>query len=74
MMESISLNIYNYLQNFVKRITIVQITTEVICGILGFLFYYFTSYSTDELIINLNPFITVLYSMFLGAMISIKHS
>ena len=73
-MESISLNIYNYLQNFVKRITIVQITTEVICGILGFLFYYFTSYSTDELIINLNPFITVLYSMFLGAMISIKHS
>ena len=65
-------NNYSFLQNFVKRIKVIQIISVVICGTLGLLFYYFTSCCSDEMIINLNPFVTVLYSMILGAYISMR--
>jgi hypothetical protein len=39
-------------------------------GVLGFLFYYYTSCCSDEMLLHLNPYITVLYGMVIGALIS----
>ena len=55
-----------------KKIGYVKILSVILGGVLGFLFYYYTSCCDDEMILHLNPYITVLYGMIIGALISAK--
>jgi len=56
-----------------KKIKFIQLFTIIGCGVLGFLFYYFTSCCSDDMPLNLNPYITVLYGVITGVLISVKY-
>jgi len=55
------------------RISFIQILSILICGLLGFLFYQTTTIYSDDMTIQLNPYISVLYGLITGVLISIKH-
>ena len=55
------------------RISFIQILSILICGLLGILFYQTTTIYSDDMTIQLNPYISVLYGLITGVLISIKH-
>ncbi len=55
------------------KITFVQILSVIICGVLGFLFYQTTNNYSNDMTIQLNPYLSVLYGLITGVLISIKH-
>lgn len=55
-----------------KFIRSMHLISPIIGGTLGFLFYYSTSCCSDEMIICLNPYLTVIYGFITGALLSIK--
>jgi hypothetical protein len=57
---------------FIKFIKSVNLISAVIGGSLGYLFYFSTSCCSDEMIISLNPYLTVIYGFVTGALISVK--
>jgi hypothetical protein len=71
-MDIININNTGFVKRIVKKITYVKIFSVILGGVLGFLFYYFTSCCSDEMLLNLNPYFTVLYGMIIGALISAK--
>jgi len=56
----------------IKFIKSMHLISAVIGGTLGYLFYFSTSCCSDEMIIALNPYLTVIYGFVTGALISVK--
>jgi hypothetical protein len=56
----------------IKFIKSMHLISAIIGGTLGYLFYYSTSCCSDEMIISLNPYFTVIYGFVTGALLSIK--
>jgi len=56
-----------------KFIKSVRLISAIVGGTLGYLFYFATSCCSDEMIIILNPYYTVIYGFITGALISVKH-
>ena len=61
------------IQSWIKRLSrpmnIIAITGG---GFLGYLFYYYTSCCADEMVLDLNPLITIIYGGMTGMIISFK--
>lgn len=70
-MDSVRIDKKKWLRTGI-RIRPLNIIITILGGLLGYLFYYYTKCCTDDITIQVSPFISVFYGLIFGGLISYR--
>jgi hypothetical protein len=71
-MDIVKIDKKSLFERIFRKIKLLHVIIIILGGVLGYLFYYYTNCCADEMIIKINPFISVVYGLIAGGLISYK--
>lgn len=71
-MDIVKIDKKSPIERVFRKIKLLNVITMILGGLLGYLFFYYTHCCTDDMVIKINPYVSVMYGTLAGGLISYR--
>ncbi len=71
-MDIVKIDKKSLIERVFRKIKLLHVITMILGGLLGYLFFYYTNCCAEDMIIKINPFVSILYGIIAGGLISYR--
>ena len=71
-MDIVKIDKKSPIERVFRKIKLLNVITMILGGLLGYLFFYYTHCCADDMAIKINPYVSVMYGILAGGLISYR--